>query len=97
MLNVFFIVASYIDDVGYLAGFGNKSLDARPHGESFMSLRLDKLRGNGLYILDEPEAALSPTRQLAALAAIHALVNDESQFIIATYPPILLHIQMLRF
>lgn len=93
----FFNVASYIDDVGYLAGFGNKSLDARSHGESFMSLRLDKLRGNGLYILDEPEAALSPTRQLAALVVIQELVNDESQFIIATHPPILLHIQMLRF
>lgn len=86
----FFNVASYMDDVGYLAGFGNKSLHARSHGESFMSLLLDKLRGNGLYILDEPEAALSPTRQLAALAAIHDLVKDESQFIIATHSPILL-------
>jgi predicted ATPase len=86
----FFNVASYMDDVGYLAGFGNKSLHARSHGESFMSLLLDKLRGNGLYLLDEPEAALSPTRQLAALAAIDELVKDESQFIIATHSPILL-------
>ncbi|WP_240224993.1 AAA family ATPase [Rheinheimera hassiensis] len=86
----FFNVASYMDDVGYLAGFGNKSLHARSHGESFMSLLLDKLRGNGLYLLDEPEAALSPMRQLAALAAIHNLVKDESQFIIATHSPILL-------
>jgi len=86
----FFNVASYMDDVGYLAGFGNKSLHARSHGESFMSLLLDKLRGNGLYLLDEPEAALSPMRQLAALAAIDNLVKDESQFIIATHSPILL-------
>lgn len=86
----FFNVASYMDDVGYLAGFGNKSLHARSHGESFMSLLLDKLRGNGLYLLDEPEAALSPMRQLAALAAIHDLIKDESQFIIATHSPILL-------
>ncbi|GAB3252870.1 hypothetical protein [Chitinimonas naiadis] len=49
-----------------------------------------KFRGKGLYLLDEPEAALSPSRQLAALGAIHALVQDESQFIIATHSPILL-------
>ena len=48
------------------------------------------LRGNGLYLLDEPEAALSPNRQLAALTAIHQLVKNESQFIIATHSPILL-------
>ena len=46
--------------------------------------------GNGLYLLDEPEAALSPNRQLAALRAIHDLVQDHSQFIIATHSPILL-------
>lgn len=86
----FFNVATYMDDVGYLAGFGNKSLHARSHGESFMSVLLDKLRGNGLYLLDEPEAALSPSRQLAALVAIDDLVKNESQFIIATHSPILL-------
>lgn len=49
-----------------------------------------QFRGKGLYLLDEPEAALSPSRQLAALAAIHQLVEDDSQFIIATHSPILL-------
>jgi len=47
-------------------------------------------RGNGIYLLDEPEAALSPSRQLAALSAIHQLVDDSSQFVIATHSPILL-------
>jgi predicted ATPase len=86
----FFNVATYMDEVGYLDGYGGKSLHARSHGESFMALLTRKLRGNGLYLLDEPEAALSPARQLAALAAIHQLVQNGSQFIIATHAPILL-------
>jgi predicted ATPase len=51
---------------------------------------LHKFKGQGLYLLDEPEAALSPNRQLAALSAIHGLVQSQSQFIIATHSPILL-------
>ncbi len=86
----FFNVATYMDEVGYLEGYGNKSLHARSHGEAFMALLIHKFRGKGLYLLDEPEAALSPNRQLAALSAIHQLVQDESQFIIATHSPILL-------
>jgi predicted ATPase len=86
----FFNVATYMDEVGYLAGYGDKSLHARSHGEAFMSLLVNKFRGGGLYLLDEPEAALSPNRQLAALSAIHALVQDGSQFIIATHSPILM-------
>lgn len=86
----FYNVATYMDDVGYLKGYGGKSLHARSHGEAFMSTLVDKLRGDGLYLFDEPEAALSPTRQMAALAAIHDLVQDNSQFIIATHSPILL-------
>jgi predicted ATPase len=86
----FYNVATYMDEVGYLEGYGGKSLHARSHGESFMATLSQKLRGNGLYILDEPEAALSPTRAMAALAAIHQLVLDGSQFIIATHSPILL-------
>jgi predicted ATPase len=86
----FFNVATYMDEVKYLGGYGDKSLHARSHGEAFMSLLVDKLRGKGLYLMDEPEAALSPNRQLTALAAIHQLVQDESQFIIATHSPILL-------
>jgi predicted ATPase len=86
----FFNVATYMDDVGYLEGYGGKSLHARSHGESFMAVLLDKFKGNGIYLLDEPEAALSPSRQLAALSAIHQLVGDSSQFVIATHSPILL-------
>lgn len=86
----FFNVASYMDETGYLGGYGDKSLHERSHGESFMSVLRDKLKGKGLYLFDEPEAALSPSRQMAALAAIHQLVEDGSQFIIATHSPILL-------
>jgi predicted ATPase len=86
----FFNLATYTDDVGYLGGYGGKSLHERSHGESFMSVLIDKLRGNGFYLFDEPEAALSPSRQMAALTAIHRLVQDGSQFIIATHSPILL-------
>jgi predicted ATPase len=89
-----------MDEVGYLKGYGNRSLHARSHGEAFMALLIHKFRGKGLYLLDEPEAALSPTRQLAALSAIHHLVQDESQFIIATHSPILLsypNAKILRF
>ncbi|MCA9905896.1 MAG: AAA family ATPase, partial [Anaerolineae bacterium] len=86
----FYNVATYMDTTGYLAGYGGISLHARSHGEAFFSTLTDKLRGNGLYIFDEPEAALSPSRQMAALTAIHRLVQAESQFIIATHSPILM-------
>lgn len=86
----FYNVATFMDDVGYLGGYGDKSLHARSHGEAFWSVLCDKLRGNGLYIFDEPEAALSPSRQLAAITRIHELVGLESQFIIATHSPILM-------
>ena len=65
------------------------SLHERSHGEAFMDLLLD-LKDEGFYLLDEPEAALSPNRQLAALSAIDQLVKRGSQFIIATHSPILL-------
>jgi predicted ATPase len=86
----FYNVATYMDTTGYLGGYGDRSLHERSHGEAFMATLTMKLRGNGLYIFDEPEAALSPMRQMAALSAIHELVKKESQFIIATHSPILL-------
>lgn len=86
----FFNLATYMDETGYLDGYGGRSLHARSHGEAFMSVLTDKLVGHGLYLMDEPEAALSPTRQLAALRAIDQLVDAHSQFIIATHSPILL-------
>jgi len=86
----FYNVASYIDDTGYEGSYGGKSLHAQSHGEAFLALLTHKFRGNGLYLLDEPEAALSPSRQLSALALINHLVKKESQFIIATHSPILM-------
>ncbi len=96
----FFNVATYMDETGYLDGYGGTSLHARSHGEAFMALLLNKFRGKGLYLLDEPEAALSPNRQLAALSVIDQLTQDDSQFIIATHSPILLsypHAKILQF
>jgi len=86
----FYNLASYMDQTGYLAGYGGKSLHQQSHGESFMATLLYKFRGKGMYLMDEPEAALSPLRQMAALVRIHELVQDGSQFIIATHSPILL-------
>ena len=86
----FYNLATFMEETGYLRGYGGRSLHQQSHGESFMATLLHKLTGGGLYIMDEPEAALSPSRQMAALAAIHNLVEQESQFIIATHSPILL-------
>lgn len=91
----FFNVATYMDDIGYTGAYGG-SLHQRSHGEAFMALLTNKLRGKGLYLFDEPEAALSPNRQLAALSVIHQLVQDDSQFIIATHSPILLSYPQAR-
>lgn len=70
--------------------YGGISLHGQSHGESFLSLIMNRFHGNGLYILDEPEAALSPTRQMALLARIYELERLNCQFIIATHSPILL-------
>jgi predicted ATPase len=72
------------------ARYGGKSLHLSSHGESFLTVITQTFTGNGLYIMDEPEAALSPSRQLAALIRINDLVSQNSQFIIATDSPILL-------
>jgi predicted ATPase len=70
--------------------YGGQSLHEQSHGESFFALMTHRFRGKGLYILDEPEAALSPKRQLLMLRRIRQLVHQDSQFIIATHSPILL-------
>lgn len=70
--------------------FGGKSLHAQSHGEAFFSAFMNRFSGDGLYILDEPEAALSPLRQMSMLARIHDLVNQGSQFIISTHSPIIM-------
>ncbi|MFA1703544.1 AAA family ATPase [Mycobacterium intracellulare] len=86
-------VATEVDQLGsdIIAGaYGGRSLHEQSHGESFVTLMVERFTANGLYLLDEPEAALSPTSQLAALARVHDLVRDGSQFLIATHSPILM-------
>ncbi|MDS0526108.1 AAA family ATPase [Clostridium sp. SHJSY1] len=73
-----------------LSSYGGKSLHKQSHGESFFSVFMNRFGGNGLYILDEPEAALSPARQMAMISRINELVKLNSQFIIATHSPIIM-------
>ena len=82
--------ATYIDAADVVNNYGDKSLHDQSHGESLLSIVQNRFDGKGLYILDEPEAALSPLRQLTLMAEIGALVKNESQFIIATHSPILM-------
>jgi len=70
--------------------YGGKSLHEQSHGESFLALALNRFRGNSIFFLDEPEAALSPSRQMTLLARIHELVEEDCQFVIATHSPILM-------
>lgn len=70
--------------------YGGRSLHEQSHGESFLTLLTERFGGKGIYLLDEPEAALSPQRQLAVLSRIHDLILDDSQFIMATHSPILM-------
>jgi predicted ATPase len=89
----FYNVATEIEKLGLVGStspYGETSYHAQSHGESFIDLMTNRLRGDGLYLFDEPEAALSPQRQLAFLAAMHELVQRESQFIIATHSPIIM-------
>jgi len=94
----FFNVATNIEELDrepanappIIEAYGGVSLHEQSHGESFMALAMNRFHGKGLYILDEPEAALSPSRQLALLARIHELIQEDSQFIIATHSPILM-------
>ncbi len=94
----YYNVASYIDEIDnemafgppIKDSFGGKSLHEQSHGESFFALFQNRLRGNGLYILDEPEAALSPVRQMSFITRMHDLIEMGSQFIIATHSPIIM-------
>ena len=70
--------------------YGFRSLHEQSHGESFFAVIMNRFGGHGFYVLDEPEAALSPTRLLAMLSRIHQLVGKRSQFVIATHSPILM-------
>lgn len=71
--------------------YGGKSLHHQSHGEAFLALLMNRFHSRGIYILDEPEAALSPQRQLALLRIIWQLERDgKAQFLIATHSPILM-------
>jgi predicted ATPase len=85
-----FNVATQVDELGVAEFYGGRSLHEQSHGESFMALLKNRFKPDGLYLLDEPESALSPARQIEALSRIHELVLQDSQFIIATHSPILL-------
>ncbi|WP_425452200.1 AAA family ATPase [Paenibacillus sambharensis] len=94
----YYNLASNIDDMYQEPSFGppirdsygGKSLHEQSHGESFFAAFIHRFGGQGLYILDEPEAALSPVRQMAMLTRIHELVLQDSQFIISTHSPIVM-------
>ena len=85
----FFTTATYLEASG-ASRAGQQGLHEQSHGESFFALFEKRFTGDGLYIFDEPEAALSPSRQLSFLARMHDLVLERSQFIIATHSPIIL-------
>lgn len=90
----FYQFASHIDEIAEweinkYAAYGGKSLHHQSHGESFLSLFMNRFKDKAIYLLDEPEAALSPTRQLSLLKIMKDL-EHEAQFIIATHSPILL-------
>jgi predicted ATPase len=86
----FYNVATEIERLGAIHSYGGTSLHKMSHGESFITLMTSRFGGNGLYILDEPEAALSPIKQMSMLTVINELVKQNSQFIIATHSPILM-------
>ncbi|MGC5309820.1 AAA family ATPase [Micromonospora zamorensis] len=86
----FYNVATEIDRLGVADGYGGTSLHERSHGESFLDLTIYRFKPQGLYLLDEPEAALSVHGCLALLTRIHDLTEAGAQFVIATHSPILL-------
>jgi predicted ATPase len=90
----FFNVAAFVDSGGRFAPdlslYGDVPLHAQSHGESFLALAANRFRGEGLYLLDEPEAALSVTGALALLAVVDRAAREGAQFVIATHSPVLL-------
>lgn len=86
----FYNAATYLDENSDMQRYGGISFHNQSHGESFLALVINRFEGNGIYILDEPEAALSPQRLMSLIVAIDELVKHNSQFIIATHSPILM-------
>ena len=88
----FYNVATMEEEYSKGPGGRPMHLHRRSHGESFLEITQNQFKQNGLYLLDEPEAALSPQRQLTLLIEIDRCAKEESQFIIVTHSPILLGI-----
>ena len=86
----FYNVATNIDEIGAEHNYGGESLHCRSHGESFLALVEHRFSGHGLYLLDEPEAALSPTGIFRLMCSMDALVRQGAQFIISTHSPMLM-------
>lgn len=88
----FYNMATYIEHMDQLpaASYGGRSLHDQSHGESFLAAVQNRFAGHGLYLLDEPEAALSPMKQLTLLCELKRLVKLDSQLILATHSPILM-------
>lgn len=94
----FYNAASYIDKIdsefsfsgSVIDSYGGVSLHEQSHGESFLALAKNRFGRNGIYLLDEPEAALSPSRQMTLMVLMNELTKNNSQFIIATHSPILM-------
>lgn len=100
----FYNFASYVDELAAEAGsdaltpYGGRSLHAQSHGEAFLSLFGNRISGRGMYIMDEPEAALSPMRQLSLLTVLHDLEETEhAQIIIVTHSPIIMAYPRAQF
>jgi len=100
----FYNVATSIDQMDegpsfgprLIDSYGGVSLHSRSHGESFLALVQNRFGGEGLYLLDEPEAALSPSRLLTLMGEMDQLVKAGSQFIVATHSPILMAFPQAR-
>jgi predicted ATPase len=96
----YYDVGQFIDENADLESYGG-AVHERSHGEAFLALMKNRFRGRGIYLMDEPEAALSPMRQLAFLSLLDDLVRRrQSQCIIATHSPIIMaypHARILQF
>ncbi|MCM1566670.1 MAG: AAA family ATPase [Dehalobacter sp. 4CP] len=86
----FYNFASNVEDLMLEGAYGGRSLHEQSHGESFFAVFQNRFCRESIFILDEPEAALSPSRQMSMLTRMHELINEGSQFIIATHSPIIM-------
>ena len=87
----FYNLATYAEEIGLdFSEYGDKSIHQQSRGEGVFNLINHRFRGNGVYLLDEPDSGLSLQKQLSLLVSLHHLTENGSQFIIATHSPILL-------